>query len=42
MIVAPDATGYAVTGGSADALRVANPSAGTTATYDIVILGALT
>lgn len=34
-----DATGYAVTAATADLLRVANSSSGSTVTYDIVILG---
>lgn len=40
LIAAADATGYPVAAGSADALRVTNASAGTAATFDIVILGA--
>jgi hypothetical protein len=35
-----DATGYAVTAGTADILRLTNGGAGTTVTYDIVIIGA--
>jgi len=35
-----DATGYAVVGGASDFLRVANSGAGTSVTYDIVIIGA--
>ena len=42
IIVSTDATGYAVTGGSADSLRIRNTSAGTSSTYDIALLGALT
>lgn len=38
-IVAPDATGYAVTAGTADILKVANSSSGTSVTYDIIIIG---
>ncbi len=34
-----DATGYTVTAGSADLLRIANSGAGTTVTYDIAIIG---
>lgn len=37
---APDATGYAVTGGTGDILRIANGGAGTGVIYDIVIIGA--
>lgn len=37
---APDATAYAVTAGTGDLLRVANGGAGTSVTYDIVIVGA--
>lgn len=37
---AADATGYAVVGGASDFLRVANSGAGTSVTYDIVIIGA--
>lgn len=35
-----DATGYAITAGTADLLRVANSAGGTSVTYDIVIIGA--
>ncbi|MFC9680003.1 hypothetical protein [Streptomyces sp. NPDC056948] len=35
-----DATGYAVTAGTADLLKVANSGAGTGVTYDIHIIGA--
>lgn len=38
-IAANDATGYAVTAGTGDLLRVANSGAGSSVTYDIVILG---
>ncbi|MFI6443822.1 hypothetical protein [Kitasatospora sp. NPDC050543] len=34
-----DATGYAVTGATADLLRIANSGAGTSVTYDIVVIG---
>ena len=37
---AADATGYAVTAGTGDLLRVANSGGGTTVTYDIVVVGA--
>lgn len=36
---AADATGYGVTAGTADLLKIANSGAGTGVTYDIVILG---
>ena len=39
LMVAPDATGYAVTAGTGDLLKIANSSSGTSVTYDIVILG---
>lgn len=39
-LIAPDTTGYAVTAGTGDILRVANSGAGTSVTYDIVIIGA--
>lgn len=35
-----DATAYAVTGGTGDLLKVANSGAGSTVTYDVVIVGA--
>lgn len=38
-LMANDVTGYAVTAATADLLRIANSGAGTTVTYDIVILG---
>jgi hypothetical protein len=38
MLVAPDATGYAVAAGTADILRIAN-GAGSPVTYDIVLWG---
>ena len=34
-----DATGYTVTAATADLLRIANSGAGTSVTYDIVVLG---
>lgn len=37
---AGDATGYPVTAGTGDLLRVANGGAGSTVTYDIMIIGA--
>ncbi|MGW6455511.1 hypothetical protein ACWF94_06205 [Streptomyces sp. NPDC055078] len=39
MAGAADATGYAVTAGTADLLKVANSGAGTSVTYDIFIVG---
>lgn len=39
VLVAPDATGYAVTAGTADILRIAN-GAGNPVTYDVVLIGA--
>lgn len=39
-LFAPDAGGYAVTAGTGDLLRVANSGAGSSITYDIVLLGA--
>ena len=38
-IAVPDATAFAVTGGSADVLRVANPG-GSDIAYDIILIGA--
>jgi len=35
-----DATGYAVTPGTGDLLRVANSSSGSTVTYDVIVIGA--
>lgn len=40
LLTAPDATAYAVTAGTGDILKIANGGAGTSVTYDIVILGA--
>jgi hypothetical protein len=39
-LFAPDATGYAVTTGTGDIIQVANSGAGTSVTYNIVIVGA--
>jgi hypothetical protein len=39
LFIAPDANGYAVTAATGDILKVANSAAGTSVTYDIVILG---
>lgn len=41
LLVAPDATGYAVTAGTGDLLKIANGNAGQSTDYDIVIGGAL-
>lgn len=38
LLVGPDATGYAVSGGSSDTITIAN-SSGSTADYEIVVLG---
>lgn len=38
-LFAPDATGYVVTAGTGDLLHVANSGAGTSVTYDVIILG---
>lgn len=38
-LFAPDAIAYAVTGGTADLLRVGNGGAGTSVTYDITVIG---
>lgn len=38
--VAPDATGWPVTAGTGDLLRIANSGAGTSVTYNVVIIGA--
>lgn len=40
VLVAPDATGYVVAGGTADQLKIANSAGSTSVTYDIVIVGA--
>jgi hypothetical protein len=40
MVVAPDATGWAVAAGSTDLLRVANSAGGTGVDYSIMIVGA--
>lgn len=39
-MVAPDATGYAVTAATGDLITVTNSGAGTSVTYDVVIIGA--
>lgn len=38
--IAPDATGWPVTAGTGDLLRIANSGAGSSVTYDVVIIGA--
>lgn len=40
MLVAPDVTAYVVTPATADILQIANSAAGTSVTYDIVVIGA--
>lgn len=42
VVIAPDATGHAVTAGTGDLLKIANGGAGTSVTYDIAIVGAAT
>lgn len=42
LITAPTAAGWAVGAGASDLLRVANSGAGTSVTYDVVILGSST
>lgn len=39
LLTAPDATGLAVTATTADLLKIANSSSGTSVTYDICIIG---
>jgi hypothetical protein len=39
-LIAPDATAYAVTPATADLLHVLNGGAGTSVTYDVVLIGA--
>jgi len=38
-IAATDATAYAVTAGTGDLLRIANSGAGTSITYDVILIG---
>lgn len=38
-LFAPDATAYTVTAGSGDLLRVGNSGAGSTVTYDVILIG---
>lgn len=40
ILIAPDATGYAVTAGTGDQLKIANSAGSTVVDYDIVIVGA--
>lgn len=40
VLAAPDATAYAVTGGTGDLLRIGNSAGSTSVTYDIIIIGA--
>ena len=40
LLAAADVTAYAVTAATADLLRVANSGAGTSVTYDVVLIGA--
>jgi hypothetical protein len=42
LLMRPDAAGWAVTAGTGDLITLANSGAGTTVSYDIVILGAVT
>ncbi len=39
MMIAPDATGLAVTAGTGDILKVANSAGGTSVTYTIIVVG---
>lgn len=39
VLIAPDANGYAVTASTADLLKVLNGGAGTSVTYDIIVIG---
>jgi hypothetical protein len=39
-VIAPDAVAYTVTAATADLLHVANSGAGTSVTYDVVLIGA--
>jgi hypothetical protein len=41
LLAAPDATGYAVTAGTADLLKIANSAGSTSVTYDIVLIGTI-
>jgi hypothetical protein len=37
--ISPDATGVTVTAGTGDLLNIANSGAGTSVTYDVIIIG---
>lgn len=39
LLFAPDVTGYAVTAGTGDIWQIANSGAGTSVTYDVVVIG---
>jgi hypothetical protein len=39
ILLAPDVNGYAVTAATADLLQIANSAAGTTVTYDVIVIG---
>lgn len=39
VLIAPDSTGYAVTAGTGDLLKIANSAGSTSVTYDIAVLG---
>lgn len=39
LLIARDATGYAVTAGTGDLLKLTNSGAGTSVTYDIILIG---
>lgn len=39
VLIAPDATGYAVTAGTGDLLKIANSAGSTGVTYDITVIG---
>lgn len=40
MLMAPDSTGYAVTAGTGDLLKIANSAGTTSVVYDIIVIGA--
>lgn len=42
VLIAPDATGYAVTAATGDILKVANSSSGSSVSYDVALIGAAT
>jgi hypothetical protein len=41
-LFAPDTTGYVTAAGASDFLRIANSGAGTSVTYDVILLGSAT